>query len=111
MGRIQSKGKGKGISSTVTPFKRRCARWVAHTPRSISELIVTMAKKGMSPSQIGVAIRDKEAIPSIKLLTGQKIVRLLKKNGKNLVTIGAAPEIPEDIYCLIKKAVNIRKHM
>ena len=59
MGRIQSKGKGKGISSTVTPFKRRSPRWVAHTPKSISELIVTMAKKGMSPSQIGVAIRDK----------------------------------------------------
>jgi small subunit ribosomal protein S13e len=62
-----------------------------------------MAKKGMSPSQIGVAIRDKEAVPSIKLLTGQKIARLLKKNG-------CAPEIPEDIYCLIKKAVNIRRH-
>lgn len=81
MGRMQCKGKGKGISSAVTPFKRRSARWVAHTPKSISELIVTMAKKGMSPSQIGVAIRDKEAVPSIKLLTGQKIVRLLKKNG------------------------------
>ena len=40
-----------------------------------------MAKKGLSPSQIGVAIRDKEAVPSIKLLTGQKIARLLKKNG------------------------------
>ncbi len=35
----------------------------------------------MLPSQIGVAIRDREAVPSIKLLTGQKIVRLLKKNG------------------------------
>ena len=81
MGRIQSKGKGKGISSAVTPFKRRTARWVAHTPRSITDLIVTMAKKGLSPSQIGVAIRDREAVPSIKLLTGQKIVRLLKKNG------------------------------
>jgi len=81
MGRMQSKGKGKGISSAVTPFKRRSARWVAHTPKTISDLIVTMAKKGMSPSQIGVAIRDKEAVPSIKLLTGQKIVRLLKKNG------------------------------
>jgi len=112
MGRIQSKGKGKGISSTVTPFKRRCARWVAHTPRSITDLIVTMAKKGMSPSQIGVAIRDREAVPSIKLLTGQKIVRLLKKNGMNiLLNLGCAPEIPEDIYCLIKKAVNIRRHM
>ena len=81
MGRIQSKGKCKGISSAVTPFKRRTARWVAHTPRSISDLIVTMAKKGLSPSQIGVAIRDREAVPSIKLLTGQKIVRLLKKHG------------------------------
>jgi hypothetical protein len=81
MGRIQAKGKGKGISSAVTPFKRRSAKWVAHTPKSISDLIVTMAKKGLSPSQIGVAIRDKEAVPSIKLLTGQKIVRLLKKHG------------------------------
>jgi small subunit ribosomal protein S13e len=111
MGRIQSKGKGKGISSAVTPFKRRSARWVAHTPKSITELIVTMAKKGLSPSQIGVAIRDKEAIPSIKLLTGQKIVRLLKKNGKYFFDSGCAPEIPEDIYCLIKKAVNIRRHL
>lgn len=81
MGRIQSKGKGKGISSAVTPFKRRSVKWISHTPKSISDLIVTMAKKGLSPSQIGVAIRDKEAVPSIKLLTGQKIVRLLKKHG------------------------------
>lgn len=110
MGRIQSKGKGKGISSTVTPFKRRSAKWVAHTPKTIADLIVTMAKKGMSPSQIGVTIRDREAVPSIKLLTGQKIVRLLKKNGTLLVNAGCAPEIPEDIYCLIKKAVNIRRH-
>lgn len=111
MGRIQSKGKGKGISSAVTPFKRRTARWVAHTPRSITDLIVTMAKKGLSPSQIGVAIRDREAVPSIKLLTGQKIVRLLKKNGTYILSVGCAPEIPEDIYCLIKKAVNIRRHL
>jgi small subunit ribosomal protein S13e len=91
MGRIQSKGKGKGISSAVTPFKRRTAKWVAHTPRSITDLIVTMAKKGLSPSQIGVAIRDREAVPSIKLLTGQKIVRLLKKNGIYNFNSGCAP--------------------
>lgn len=88
---MQCKGKGKGISSTVTPFKRRCSKWVSHTPKTISDLIVTMAKKGMSPSQIGVAIRDKEAVPSIKLLTGQKIVRLLKKNGNSLINVGCAP--------------------
>ena len=81
MGRMQSKGKGKGISSTVTPFRRRSPKWVSHSPKTITELIVTMAKKGMAPSQIGVTIRDKEAVPSIKLLTGQKIARILKKNG------------------------------
>lgn len=108
---MQCKGKGKGISSTVTPFKRRSPKWVSHTPKTIVDLIVTMAKKGMSPSQIGVAIRDKEAVPSIKLLTGQKIVRLLKKNGNCDCDVGCAPEIPEDIYCLIKKAVNIRRHL
>lgn len=111
MGRMQCKGKGKGISSTVTPFKRRCPKWVSHTPKTIVDLIVTMAKKGMSPSQIGVLIRDKEAVPSIKLLTGQKIVRLLKKNGTNYIKVGCAPEMPEDIYSLIKKAVNIRRHL
>lgn len=94
MGRMQSKGKGKGISSTVTPFKRRSPKWVSHSPKSISELIVTMAKKGLSPSQIGVIIRDKEAVPSIKLLTGQKIVRLLKKNGTSTLTQVAHPKSP-----------------
>ena len=83
MGRIQCKGKGKGISSTITPFRRKIAKWVSHTPKTITELIVAMAKKGSSPSQIGVAIRDKEGVPSTKLLTGQKIVRILKKNGKS----------------------------
>merc|ERR1712188_262703 len=43
-------------------------------------------------------------IPAVKSVTGSKILRLLKKNG-------LAPEIPEDLYMLIKKAVSVRKHM
>jgi len=37
-------------------------------------------------------------------VTGSKILRILKKKG-------LAPEIPEDLYCLIKKAVSVRKHL
>ena len=37
-------------------------------------------------------------------MTGAKILRLLKKNL-------LAPEIPEDLYMLIKKAVAVRKHL
>ena len=41
----------------------------------------------MTPSKIGTVLRDQHAIPSVALLTGQKIIRILRKNG-------CAPEIP-----------------
>lgn len=37
-------------------------------------------------------------------VTGNKILRILKTNG-------LAPQIPEDLYHLIKKAVAVRKHL
>ena len=40
----------------------------------------------------------------VKSVTGSKILRLLKKNG-------LAPDIPEDLYMLVKKAVAVRKHL
>ena len=49
-------------------------------------------------------MRDTYAIPRSNLITGSKILRILKKKG-------VAPEIPEDLYSLMKKAVNIRKHI
>ena len=63
-----------------------------------------MAKRGQSPSQIGVVLRDQYGIPQVKGVTGSKIMRILK-------VAGVAPQLPEDLYHLIKKAVNIRKHI
>lgn len=37
-------------------------------------------------------------------MTGSKILRIMKG-------LGLAPEIPEDLYHLIKKAVSMRKHL
>ena len=58
----------------------------------------------MTPSQIGVRLRDQHGIPQVFQVTGRRILRVLKQKG-------LAPEIPEDLYFLIKTAVNIRKHM
>jgi len=58
----------------------------------------------LTPSQIGVILRDSQGIPQVKSVTGSKILRILK-------TAGLAPELPEDLYHLIKKAVNIRRHL
>ncbi|KAE9460056.1 hypothetical protein C3L33_08085, partial [Rhododendron williamsianum] len=70
----------------------------------VEENICKFAKKGMTPSQIGVILRDSHGIAQVKSVTGSKILRILKAHG-------LAPEIPEDLYHLIKKAVAIRKHL
>ncbi|KAA0063044.1 40S ribosomal protein S13-like [Cucumis melo var. makuwa] len=53
---------------------------------------------------IGVILRDSHGTAQVKSVTGNKILRILKAHG-------LAPEIPEDLYHLIKKAVSIRKHL
>ena len=102
MGRLHS--KGKGISRSAKPYKRTPPQWLKTTTADVEEHVCKLAKKGLTPSQIGVILRDSSGIPAVKSVTGSKILRLLKKNG-------LAPEIPEDLYCLIKKAVSVRKHL
>ncbi|KAF3778142.1 40S ribosomal protein S13-2 [Nymphaea thermarum] len=98
----------------------------------VDENICKFAKKGLTPSQIGVILRDSHGIAQVKSVTGSKILRILKAHGTSYLpyffhlycpvlnfqvqpcactNAGLAPEIPEDLYHLIKKAVAIRKHL
>lgn len=73
-----------------------------------------LARKGVTPSQIGAQLRDSQGIAQVRFVTGNKILRILKSEG-------LAPEIPEDLYHLIvrtpptanhqKRAVSVRKHL
>ena len=102
MGRMHS--KGKGISRRSLPYRKAPPSWVQISASDLNEQIVKMAKRGQSPSQIGVVLRDQYGIPQVKGVTGSKILRILK-------VAGVAPQLPEDLYHLIKKAVNVRKHI
>eukprot|EP01088_Endostelium_zonatum_P014175 TRINITY_DN299_c0_g1_i1.p1 TRINITY_DN299_c0_g1~~TRINITY_DN299_c0_g1_i1.p1 ORF type:complete len:153 (+),score=24.87 TRINITY_DN299_c0_g1_i1:132-590(+) len=103
MGRMQRKHK-RGISSSATPFKRTPPSWLHVTNDQVVDTICKFARRGMTPSQIGVVLRDSQGIGQVKAVTGNKILRILKANG-------LAPQIPEDLYHLIKKAVAVRKHL
>jgi ribosomal protein S15P/S13E len=70
----------------------------------VIDTICKLAKKGMRPSEIGVNLRDQSGIPQVRSITGSKVLRILKAQG-------LAPELPEDLYYLIKKAVAMRKHL
>ena len=102
MGRMY--GSGKGISKSSIPYKKKPPRWLNVDSNEVVKQIEALAKKGYKPSQIGVILRDNFAIPQSRLITGAKILRILKKKG-------LAPQIPEDLYHLMKRAVSVRKHI
>jgi len=102
MGRMHA--PGKGISKSAMPYKRTPPSWLKLSAEDVEDHVCKLAKKGLTPSQIGVLLRDSNGVSSVRSVTGQKIVRILKANG-------LAPDIPEDLYMLIKKAVQVRKHL
>ncbi|PNH11060.1 40S ribosomal protein S13-1, partial [Tetrabaena socialis] len=102
MGRMHSGGKGK--SSSAIPYKRTPPSWCKATSAEVQDMICKFARKGMTPSQIGILLRDQHGVPLVSSVTGSKVLRILKGTG-------LAPELPEDLYFLIKKAVSVRKHL
>jgi small subunit ribosomal protein S13e len=52
-------------------------------------MIGKMAKKGMTPSQIGVLLRDSHGIAQVKSVTGSKILRILKGQGEQAGPLAA----------------------
>ncbi|KAJ8396686.1 hypothetical protein AAFF_G00015240 [Aldrovandia affinis] len=102
MGRMHA--PGKGLSQSALPYRRSVPTWLKLTSDDVKEQIFKLAKKGLTPSQIGVILRDSHGVAQVRFVTGNKILRILK-------TKGLAPDLPEDLYHLIKKAVAVRKHL
>merc|ERR1712224_841186 len=96
MGRMHT--PGKGISSSALPYRRTPSSWLKITPTEVIEHCCKLARKGLTPSQIGVNLRYSNGIAQVKSVTGNKILRILK-------SAGYAPDIPEDLYHMIKKVL------
>eukprot|EP01024_Parvocaulis_polyphysoides_P021234 TRINITY_DN2005_c0_g1_i1.p3 TRINITY_DN2005_c0_g1~~TRINITY_DN2005_c0_g1_i1.p3 ORF type:complete len:152 (-),score=28.79 TRINITY_DN2005_c0_g1_i1:243-698(-) len=102
MGRMHS--KGKGMSGSALPYKKTPPAWLKTTGKEVADMICKFARKGLTPSQIGVTLRDQHGVAQVGSVTNSKILRILRAHG-------LAPEIPEDLYFMIKKAVSMRKHL
>lgn len=77
MGRLHS--KGKGISSSAVPYSRAAPSWLKTTPEQVVDQICKLAKKGATPSQIGVVLRDSHGISQVKVVTGMLKSRALAR--------------------------------
>jgi len=88
----------------MRPASRRIPSWVTYSPDEIETLIVKLAKDGLTPSQIGVRLRDEYGIPLVKPILGKSILDVLKEHN-------VAPELPEDLASLLDRAKRIQTHL
>ncbi len=93
-----------GKSGSKKPIRKTPPVWVKFKPEEVEKIVVKLAKEGLTTSKIGIVLRDSYGVPDVKQLTGKSILKILEEN--NL-----APEIPEDLYALLRKAVIIRNHL
>ncbi|RLG89165.1 MAG: 30S ribosomal protein S15 [Thermoprotei archaeon] len=98
------RGKKKGQSHSTRPVRAGPPKWVKLTPEEIEALIIELAKMGYTPSMIGIILRDQYGIPLVKSVLGAKLCKVLEKHG-------LLPPIPEDLLALMRRAVNLRRHL
>ena len=102
MARMHSRKKGKSSSKRV--FRKEPPKWIEYSSEEVETLVLKLRDEGMSSAMIGLVLRDKYGIPSVRELTGKSITQILKEHQK-------APELPEDLLNLLKKVVRIQKHL
>lgn len=78
--------------------------WVDKSPEEIEELIVDLRDRGHIPSQIGIILRDQYGIPSVRETLDKSMLEVLESHDM-------APDIPEDLMNLMKRAVQLRNHL
>lgn len=102
MARIHVHTHGK--SHSTRPISKSSPSWLNQSRDQVSSLVVKLSKDGLSPSEIGLKLRDEYGIPLVKPVIGKSLTDLLAENNIN-------PEMPEDLDKLVKKAVGLQKHL
>jgi len=106
MARMHTSKRGK--SGSKKPFSLRLRRtvpeWVEMTAEEVEKKVEDLANQGLSTSKMGIILRDSYGVPSVALVTGKKMTRILKEKKK----VGM---IPEDLQNLMQKALKLRKHI
>ena len=102
MAKLHSRKKGR--SSSRRPKTNAISQSIVIPKEQIVEIILKMVKEGVPEAKIGLMLRDKYAVPSIRAAFGMTLKAFLKKEN-------ALPEYPDDLLNLIKKAVRVRNHL
>ena len=102
MARVHARRRGS--SRSRPPARDEAPDWQPIEKQEIIDLIVKHAKDGKTGAYIGLVLRDQFAVPNVKLATGKSMQEILAENQ-------LAPQIPEDLQNLMKRAVHLQGHL
>jgi len=94
----------KGTSGSKRPLVDKNPEWVTQSAEEVKDLAVKLAGEGKTMAMIGLIMRDQYAIPNVRLATGMSMKEILEEKG-------IKPPLPEDISNLMRRAVEINKHV
>ena len=78
--------------------------WVTTSSEEATAAILKLAKEGVSPSRIGMSLRDDYGVPLVRQLLGKTVGEVLSEGN-------AAPKLPQDIQDLIDRAQRVQRHL
>lgn len=93
-----------GGSRSTRPVSKRPPGWVVYQPEEVKALVISLAREGKTPSEIGNILRDEHGIPLVEPIVGGGILEILRE-------AQMAPKLPENLQNLISRAANIRRHL
>lgn len=93
-----------GSSRSRPPMVTKAPEWSDVSKEELEKTIMKLHDTGMSPSRIGLTLRDQYGVPNVKLVLGNSITGFLRDNN-------ALADIPEDLTNLMRKALHVRKHL
>ncbi len=102
MGRMHTHRHGK--SHSIRPATLQAPSWITQSPAEVEALVVKYSKEGLTPSQIGIKLRDQHSIPLIKPITRKTVGEILEEHDLKA-------EMPEDLENIVKKAVGLQRHL
>lgn len=102
MARMYSRKRGK--SGSKKPVKKTKPVWLRYGSKETEQLVIKLAKSGKTASEIGIILRDSYGVPSVKVITGKTLTKIIEENK-------LAPKLPYDILALIKREISIMKHI
>jgi len=94
----------KGKSGSKKPSKKTKKIWLRYSDEEVEQLIIKLSKQGYTQSKIGAILRDTYGVPDVRIILNKKIGKILRENK-------LAPKLPEDLLSLIKRELNIIKHL